>query len=451
MKKMLDTIEAIIPLIQMYPLWIKGAITIWVLFTAFMIVLLIFGRLDQPIKRVVDERSTSKQQEADIHNSEGATIYQAGRDIVVTKKVVKEQRETPPLFFKTIGIENINFIYNTQPWNFLIDPHGEDMMNPVNPADVRSGIVAHFPSEGDHPRIPEGYLYVTFTVENHSDALVLVDSILLNIVANHPMPSTARYNVYKPVLEPEQDAVAITDSENSYRIFRSKTYKYAPNEVDKFRLKVTVEESMEPQIFEFQLSLDYRVEDKKFTLQSDRHYFISSHSGPDDEQHEAKANEMSLALDAALSHSPPFSECVDAIRKGALKEAKGCISMRIERLDKSRQARMTMFDGDPNIVDCLTLRFFLHLALHKPAEAKADVAFMTQVLGVSDAEVLARNTDNLLQELRETTDGGKGILLHMANQMMQMSQDGGSTAPERADLKEAVADKLPNNHVESDK
>ena len=179
------------------------------------------------------------------------------------------------LSFKTTGIENIAFVYSGTAWPFDTDPLGEDIMNPLNPEDIRDGLVTEIPFSSTYPRIPAGQMHIDFTLENHGSTLVLVDEIELEITERFPIPGSARMNGYRPVLSPGKDEAVISGDAKRIRIFKQ-IYKYAPGEADAFRLTVSLGVGTAETIYKFRLLVKFHDGDASREVFSDRSYFLAN-------------------------------------------------------------------------------------------------------------------------------------------------------------------------------
>lgn len=76
-KKFIEFLSAVIPFIDSYPPWVKICVAVWIIGTAALLVCLLFFRIPS------DERKNS--QRVEVNNSPNVTLYQAGRDIIVTQ------------------------------------------------------------------------------------------------------------------------------------------------------------------------------------------------------------------------------------------------------------------------------------------------------------------------------------------------------------------------------
>ena len=92
-KRILDFFSAVIPFIDLYPPWVKISLTIWIIFTAIIIVFLLFFRIPPSEKQAhsrpqVREKpdlaeSERNKQKVKIDNSPNTIVYQAGRDLII--------------------------------------------------------------------------------------------------------------------------------------------------------------------------------------------------------------------------------------------------------------------------------------------------------------------------------------------------------------------------------
>ena len=82
-RKMLEWFSIAISFLDPYPIWIKASAATWLVFSAVLLVLLLFFR---PVKKPDSSLSSptgSAQQQATIKNSQNTVLYQAGRDLVI--------------------------------------------------------------------------------------------------------------------------------------------------------------------------------------------------------------------------------------------------------------------------------------------------------------------------------------------------------------------------------
>lgn len=85
-KKVLDWLSVASPFLEPYPVWVKASVAAWFIFTAVIIVMLLFFRTaPESRKRQHSEPSGSgsPQQQATVKDSPSATVYQAGRHLVI--------------------------------------------------------------------------------------------------------------------------------------------------------------------------------------------------------------------------------------------------------------------------------------------------------------------------------------------------------------------------------
>src|SRR5947207_15312064 len=82
-RKMLEWFSIAISFLDPYPIWIKASAATWLVFSAVLLVLLLFFR---PVKKPDSSLSSptgSAQQQATIKDSQNTALYQAGRDLVI--------------------------------------------------------------------------------------------------------------------------------------------------------------------------------------------------------------------------------------------------------------------------------------------------------------------------------------------------------------------------------
>ena len=83
MKELSQAVVTVIPFLQGYPRWVHWLVAAWVIASAVLIVVLIVvQRLEQEAKTVKDNHSL--QQTIDASSGGNTTVYQAGRDILVS-------------------------------------------------------------------------------------------------------------------------------------------------------------------------------------------------------------------------------------------------------------------------------------------------------------------------------------------------------------------------------
>lgn len=344
-------------------------------------------------------------------------LNNSGRYIFENRKKKKQ------LIYKTIGIENINFIYNTKPWGFQVDKNGEDIMSIINPPEFRGGLVTEFPYESNYIKIAEGYMYIIFTLENHGDFLSIVDNIVLEVIGIYKMPKTARFNFYKPVLQPEQDLVILNKDQKKYKLFNTKTYKYSKGDVDKFRLKVQINDKTEDLIYKFRIIAYSRIGGKTTAVESDKTYFISTHKGPSNDQAEAKEEETFNIEKLFLSNREGrhFAKCVLSLKEGNVREAKEVLDERINFLKGLLNLRSNINDGDPPLVDCLFLRVHINLYLKNKKAAKQDLEFIEKTIKSDGVKKIKKELNNFSRQLAGEEDSYK-YLYEMSELSLSVSR-----------------------------
>jgi hypothetical protein len=80
---MLEWLSLAIPFLDPYPVWIKASVATWLVFSAILLVLLLFFRPAKTPGSSVSSPTGSTQQQATIKDSPNTTLYQAGRDLVI--------------------------------------------------------------------------------------------------------------------------------------------------------------------------------------------------------------------------------------------------------------------------------------------------------------------------------------------------------------------------------
>ncbi len=412
----METIIKIFTALTLYPNWFKYLVAFWVILTACLMIALFIA---YPKEQVPNKTPPTNGKQNHVYNLDKST-YNAGRDIIFNNDKKPSVPKSEAMFFKTIALENTQFIYSNEPWPFKVDKQGEDIMNPINPPQIRHGIVYYFPFKNKHfPRIPAKEMFVEFTLENHTDHLVMINTISVEIINRYPITPSARCNFYRPILRPEQDSIILNAKTDSYLIFNKKTYKYAPDEVDKFRLKVAIKDNENPHIISFRLNVEYRVKNENYVLDSDRIYHISSLIESTDKQLNDRDEEMGEIVSAIVMESPKFLEIIDILTKKGLEEAEIYMSKRIEKMKKLWSARMAMDDGGPDIIDSYCLRFFTRIAIGNMGGAKKDILFMQNELKSPRAKLFQERMESFRSEFHKLQDRGKGIILEMIKQAIK--------------------------------
>jgi hypothetical protein len=79
MKELVDSLLALIPFLQRYPLWVKVLFVVWLACSFALVASLVFakGTLKQP------EGGAPPSQQATVSGSTNSNVYQAGRDIII--------------------------------------------------------------------------------------------------------------------------------------------------------------------------------------------------------------------------------------------------------------------------------------------------------------------------------------------------------------------------------
>lgn len=144
-KKMLDWLSVVIPFLDPYPVWVKASVAAWLVFSAVILVMLLFFRAapesrqaaappagqnpasttpaedrrtdegsakhpdsaDKPSRKRQQSEpsgSDSGQQQATIKDSSNATVYQAGRDLVIVPPAPTSPN-APSLTIQSIVLE----------------------------------------------------------------------------------------------------------------------------------------------------------------------------------------------------------------------------------------------------------------------------------------------------------------------------------------------------------
>jgi len=90
-KKIIDGLPSLIPFLQTYPTWVQLLFSLWVLLSAVILIVLIWGKQKEPYasKKAPNEKVSHQ---VTIKDSPNTNIYQAGRDIVVTLPSSVEKR-----------------------------------------------------------------------------------------------------------------------------------------------------------------------------------------------------------------------------------------------------------------------------------------------------------------------------------------------------------------------
>lgn len=324
----------------------------------------------------------------------------------------------PELFFKTVRIENTDFVYNTEPWKFDVDDRGEDMYSSLNPHLVREGLATIFVVSSSFPRISANNIIVEYTIENHSKALAILDEMYVEVTNVYEMPEAACYNKYLPVLIPSQDSIVIEPTVKSkYQIFKGKTYKYSHNETDKFRLEVSLL-SNTTKIVEFQVKGYYRIKNEKQMFTSDKKYLIAIPPEIKKEQREKQGKVASEFFNKVFDEPPSWAKITDSIKNGRISEAEMLLSTRLDLLQTTRSPTggtvLIRIDG-PREIACWELRFYCRLYLHKIAEAKLDMQSIVKHKSIRYSNEL-EHIDEIYNAIHKSSEAGKiKLLLHFAN------------------------------------
>ncbi len=86
-------IVTLISFLQDYPRWVHWLIAAWFLLTAVGLIVLMMARATKlPTTAEPASQSAQSQQTAEVSNSPGASIYQAGRDVVVKPVALANER-----------------------------------------------------------------------------------------------------------------------------------------------------------------------------------------------------------------------------------------------------------------------------------------------------------------------------------------------------------------------
>lgn len=72
--------------------------------------------------------------------------------VKIVRFIFENSRRKKQLIYRTIAIENVNFIFNSVPWKFKVDKKGEDIMSTINPPEFRGGLVTQYPYSSDYTK-----------------------------------------------------------------------------------------------------------------------------------------------------------------------------------------------------------------------------------------------------------------------------------------------------------
>lgn len=116
-----------------------------------------------------------------------------------------------------------------------------------------------------------------------------------------------------------------------------------------------------------------------------------------------------------------FQEVIELLELEKFQEARDLLSKRIEALNRAFENKWVVSDKQPQIIDCLLLRFMINILQNNIKDAEADCS-LTGKFNPKYGDTLREGIPEFIKDAKETPDEFKYMIKESAR-MMWLSKD----------------------------